>query len=171
MWLWQWLSLSLIGQQQERVTERDCEVICVWRWQVTLDFSLSWCKHCSATIKTSAFYHHSSCPKPKHSILPATRRKINSVLTETRIVKKALHISALAISLSVRRHSPSSSGPMFSLVLLFLFTDQKKYFILSPTDLTSVNSNLALVTQIFSLQMRTVSLYSFHVTWPSFQQL
>lgn len=46
--------------------------------------SLAWCKHCSATIKTSACYQRSSHPNPKHSTLPATRRKINSVLTETR---------------------------------------------------------------------------------------
>ena len=46
--------------------------------------SLAWCKHCSATIKTSACYQRSSHPNPKHSTLPATRRKINSVLTGTR---------------------------------------------------------------------------------------
>lgn len=34
------LSLWFIVQQQERVTERDWEVTCVWRWQVSLDFSL-----------------------------------------------------------------------------------------------------------------------------------
>lgn len=34
--------------------------------------SLAWCKHCSATIKTSACYQRSSHPNPKHSTLPAT---------------------------------------------------------------------------------------------------
>uniref|UniRef100_A0A8B9SY76 RNA polymerase I-specific transcription initiation factor RRN3 n=1 Tax=Anas platyrhynchos TaxID=8839 RepID=A0A8B9SY76_ANAPL len=41
-------------------------------------------KNCSATIKTSACYQHSSHPNPKHSTLPATRRKINPILVETR---------------------------------------------------------------------------------------
>ena len=35
-----WPGETLIEQQQERVTERDWEVTCVWRWQVTLDIDL-----------------------------------------------------------------------------------------------------------------------------------
>uniref|UniRef100_A0A8B9BYH0 Poly(A)-specific ribonuclease PARN n=1 Tax=Anser brachyrhynchus TaxID=132585 RepID=A0A8B9BYH0_9AVES len=56
---------------------------------------------------------------------PGSRSPSSALKTE---VKKALKVSALPMSSSVRRPSPSSSGPMFSLVLLFLFTYLKKTF-------------------------------------------
>lgn len=49
--------------------------------------SLTQCKHCYATLKTSVCYKHYFHLNPKYNTIPGTMKKINSMPVETRTLQ------------------------------------------------------------------------------------